>query len=621
MSKRGVDMATEQQKVVHRFKSPFDVETAAGGEGWEQMYPYYFRFSEENREWEDGMLWYQDGVHHPEVLYPFDTITHECWRTALGQYNSRIFAIPPAYGIEQRIVNGYLYIAAVPVSSEQRMQERVEVFMRRAGNYYQNWDQLFDRWKIKMTDLIEKLEKLEIPHLPRLESDDIVMEARGISSGWRLVEAYNTIIENMFEAWQYHFEMLNIGYAAFLNLFMFCKQAFPGIKDDLIAQMVAGSELLFFRPDDELKRLAQLGLDLGIADKLRSPRKPEDILADLRHDPAADKWVESLDEIWHPWFYFSNGAGFYHHHRSWIDDLTVPWAALTGYIDRLEKGENLSRPKQEILDRRERLTSEYRELLPTDGDRLAFDENINLARLVAPYIEDHNFYVEHWHHTVWWNKIREFGDRLVEGGFLEDREDMFFMNRWEIGEAFADMVASWASGGPSGGQKIWKKKVAERKQIFSALHEWAPLPALGPVPEEITEPFTVMLWGITTERVRSWLGLGAAVAENEIQGVPASPGVAEGRARVVLSSNEISLIEQGEILICPITAPSWGPVFSKVQAAVSDIGGMMSHAAIVSREYGLPAVVGTGTGTRRIKTGDMVRVDGNTGMVTILPKQ
>jgi pyruvate,water dikinase len=72
------------------------------------------------------------------------------------------------------------------------------------------------------------------------------------------------------------------------------------------------------------------------------------------------------------------------------------------------------------------------------------------------------------------------------------------------------------------------------------------------------------------------------------------------------------------VLVCPITAPSWAPVFTKIAAAVSDIGGMMSHAAIVAREYGLPAVVGTGHATKVIRTGDRVRVDGDSGRVTIL---
>jgi pyruvate,water dikinase len=87
---------------------------------------------------------------------------------------------------------------------------------------------------------------------------------------------------------------------------------------------------------------------------------------------------------------------------------------------------------------------------------------------------------------------------------------------------------------------------------------------------------------------------------------------------VVLAASELDTVKEGEILVCPITAPSWGPVFGKIRATVCDIGGIMSHAAIICREYGLPAVVGTGTGTKRIRTGDRIRVDANTGVVTIL---
>jgi len=87
---------------------------------------------------------------------------------------------------------------------------------------------------------------------------------------------------------------------------------------------------------------------------------------------------------------------------------------------------------------------------------------------------------------------------------------------------------------------------------------------------------------------------------------------------VILEIERLSELEPGKILVAPVTSPSWTPVFGKIAAAVSDIGGIMSHAAIVSREYGLPAVVGTGNATSRIKTGDRVRVDGDRGTVTIL---
>ncbi|GIU91143.1 MAG: hypothetical protein KatS3mg011_0049 [Acidimicrobiia bacterium] len=602
-----------------RFPSPFEVETPAGAEGWERMYPYYLLFSEDNRQYEDSVLWFQDGMHHPEVEFPFDTITHECWRVALGQYNSRIFAVPPAYGIEQRILNGYVYITPVPVTEEEWVGQRAELFMQRAGHYYQNWDSLFEKWKEKMEGVIDELKQLEVPNLRRLEDEEVVTEGRGMSSGYRLLEAYDRAIENMFVAWQYHFEMLNLGYAAYLNLFMFCKQAFPGIKDETIAQMVAGTDILFFRPDDEIKKLARKAIELDIVDLVRGEGSPEEIIERLREHPKGAEWVAALEEAKDPWFYFSNGAGFYHHHRSWIDDMTVPWSALVNYIEKLENGENIDRPQDEVVARRERLLEEYRNLLQTDEDRKAFDENVGLARTVAAYIEDHNFYVENWHHTLWWNKIREFGDRLVEGGVLDDREDLFYLNRWEVGQALYDMVAGWATGAPNRSQVYWKREVAERKRIVEALRAWAPLPALGPVPDEITEPFTVMLWGITTDRVQSWLKGGTETGD-AIEGVPGSPGVAEGRARVLFSASELSEVQPGEILVCPITAPAWGPVFGTIAAAVSDIGGIMSHAAIVSREYGLPAVVGTGRATKLIKTGDLVRVDGNTGKVTILER-
>jgi pyruvate, water dikinase len=113
-----------------------------------------------------------------------------------------------------------------------------------------------------------------------------------------------------------------------------------------------------------------------------------------------------------------------------------------------------------------------------------------------------------------------------------------------------------------------------------------------------------------------------AAAESDgggsLSGFAGSPGVVEGTARVILDVRDIGDLTDGEILVAPVTSPSWTPVFGKVAGAVSDIGGIMSHAAIVAREYGMPAVVGTGNATARIKTGDRIRVDGGEGVVTIV---
>lgn len=613
-------MAQTNEQAMDRFPTPFEVETPEGAEGWERMYPYYLLFSEDNREWEESVLWFRDSLHHPEIDLPFDTILPEAWKIGLGQSNVRIFALPPAYGVEYRILNGYLYATSIPVTDEDEIEQRTEIFLQRAGYYYQNWDELFDQWKTKMEGVIADLKAVEVPELPSLEPEEVVTEGRGISSGHRLLMAYDEVIESIFLAYQYHFEMLNLGYAAYLNLFQFCKQAFPRIKDDVITQMVAGEEILFFRPDDELKKLARLALELGVADTIRENESdPDAAIEKLKQEANGRQWVEAMEEAKEPWFYLSNGTNLYHHDQSWLDDLSVPWAAMTGYIDKLEQGENIDRPREEILQRREEITSEYRQLLQSDEDREAFDQNVGLARTVAPYIEDHNFFIEHRHHTVLWKRLHAFGDRLVEANFLDDRVDIFYLNRWEIGQALHDMVTAWATVGPTRGTKYWRREVEERRRIIDVLRdEGEPGPALGPPPEEVTEPLTIMLWGITTERMQQWLGQGTEEAANEIQGVPGSTGVAEGTARVITSASELDQVEVGEILVCPVTAPSWGPVFGTISATVCDIGGAMSHAAIVSREYGLPAVVGTGTGTRRIGSGDRVRVDGDSGTVTIL---
>jgi pyruvate,water dikinase len=138
-------------------------------------------------------------------------------------------------------------------------------------------------------------------------------------------------------------------------------------------------------------------------------------------------------------------------------------------------------------------------------------------------------------------------------------------------------------------------------------------------PDVVTEPLTVMLWGITQETVAEWLGSGGADSdERELRGVAASPGKVTGLARVITGPEQLHDIQDGEILVCRVTAPSWAPVFSRVKAAVSDVGGIMAHTAIVSREYGLPAVVGTGFGTQQIKTGQLIEVDGYQGVVRIL---
>ena len=256
--------------------------------------------------------------------------------------------------------------------------------------------------------------------------------------------------------------------------------------------------------------------------------------------------------------------------------------------------------------------------MPSDAERDAFDQMLGLCHVVFPYVEDHKFYCEHWFTTRFFKKIREFGALLERQGVLDEGEDVFHLQHYEIDQALVDVMLAWAAGVPPVGAAHWKPIVRERKEIVERLKGWNAPPALGPLPESIEDPAVQMLWGITSETLAIWSRDPATVGDNQLTGFAASAGVVEGIARVLRDVNEIGLMQEGEILVCPVTAPSWGPVFGKIRAAVSDIGGTMSHAAIVAREYGMPAVVGTGQATSRIRTGQRLLVDGNLGIVTLL---
>ena len=145
-------------------------------------------------------------------------------------------------------------------------------------------------------------------------------------------------------------------------------------------------------------------------------------------------------------------------------------------------------------------------------------------------------------------------------------------------------MQSWSAGSPPRGPAHWPALVAERKAAIEAWAKNDTPPALGPVPDIIDDPAIVMLWGITRESLDAWLSAESAGETKELKGFAASRGVVEGTARVVKSVEEISRLRDGDILVCQVTNPTWAPIFQKISAAVSDIGGSMSHAAIVARE-------------------------------------
>ena len=597
------------------FPSPYEIETPPGCEGWQEMYPYYALFDERRREQDEGRFWFWNSMHFPWPMPPFDVACIDAPYQGIGTWQNRVFAVPPAMGIDYRCVNGYVYISGNPVTDPAKVAERAEYFQRRAGYYFEHWDELYEKWKQKMRALIAELTSLRVPELPKYEPDEVMLEDDRNTAFYDVLDAYTRTLRCGDLAWQHHSEFLLLGYGTYATFAEFCKSVLPDIPDQHVAQMVAGIDVLLFRPDAELRRLARLAVDSGVGPAFVEGRKPEEIDAELAGSEAGRAWLEELEQVKDPWFNMATGDALYHYFGSWLDDPSIPYASLIGYVRAFEAGEEVERPTGEIRRERDRLAEQYGALLDAES-RTSFDELLALSRRVFPYVEEHKFLCDYWFLTRWWNKIREFGALLADHGFLEDSEDVFQLSRYEVASALDELVLTWATGGEPLGPYHWPPIVARRKELLAGLAGWTPPPALGVAPETVTDPAMIMLWGITTERVREWAR--SRDGGPELRGAAASPGVVEGAARVVRGVHEISEVRDGDVLVCTITSPAWAPIFSKVKAVVTDIGGVMSHAAIVCREYGLPAVVGTGRATSVIRTGQLVRVDGSAGTVTVV---
>jgi pyruvate,water dikinase len=597
------------------FPSPYEIATPPGCEGWRDMYPYYAVFDESRRELDENRFWFWNSMHFPLPMPAFDVACIDSPYQAVGEWQNRFFAVPPAMGIDYRIVNGYVYISGNPVTDPEKVAERVAYFQRRAGYYFEHWDELYAKWKRKMEALIAEITDLPVPDLPEYEPDELMLEEERNTAFYEILEAYSRMLHGGDLMWQHHFELLLLGYGAYVTFHDFCKANLPDIPDQHVAQMVAGIDVLLFRPSAELRRLAKLAIDEGVDGAFVEGRPPREIDAELARSEAGRAWLEELERTKHPWFNMATGDGLYHYYRSWYDDPSIPYASIAGNVRALRQGDQVERPSDELARERDRLAEEYAALLD-EPTRTTFDELLGLSRMVFPYVEEHKFYCDYWFLTRWWNKVREFGALLARHGFLEDAEDVFQLGRHEVATALDELLLTWATGGTPRGPTYWPPIVARRKELLEGLADWTPPPAIGATPDAITDPMSIMLWGVTTERVQEWAR--AADGGGRLTGAAASPGVVEGVARVVVDVEGIAAVRDGDVLVCPITSPAWAPIFSSVKAVVTDIGGVMSHAAIVCREYGLPAVVGTGRATAEIKTGQLIRVDGSSGVVTIL---
>jgi len=342
----------------------------------------------------------------------------------------------------------------------------------------------------------------------------------------------------------------------------------------------------------------------------------------MQQTDSGRRWLEKFETVRDPWFEMSGGTGLYHTDGCWNDNLDLPLAHLKNYIEAYKRGEAIIKPQEEVIKERDRVTAEYRGLINNEEDRQAFDQALGVARLVSPFAEDHNFYCENLFQCNFYRKMKELGAFMSKYGPLEDKGDIFYLTTFEISNVLFDAVAKWYSHNTPMAKTYWPSKIKRRKELMEQFKAWNPPPAAGAMPPLPLDPLFPTLHGINEERLKSWLEAEEIEPQDvtELKAIAGSPGIVEGPARVCRTALDITTLKPGDILVAPTTSPTWAPAFNTIGGVAIDQGGLFAHAAIVCREYKLPAVMGTTNGTRVIKTGDRVRVDGDNGVVTILER-
>jgi pyruvate,water dikinase len=248
-----------------------------------------------------------------------------------------------------------------------------------------------------------------------------------------------------------------------------------------------------------------------------------------------------------------------------------------------------------------------------DGDdaRGRFDEALACAEVVYPQREDNVLYTDNLPAGLLRRVALEAGRRLVREGRLNRPQDATLLTHQQLRQALADSTLDTAAIATRVRSEMAWVRANPGPLVYGP--EPGPMPNPRGLPKAARKINGAVLWAMAEE-----LAPAKTSGKDGIDGLPSSPGVVTGTVRVVTSSSQIHRVRPGDVVVCPTTTPAWTVIFQRAAAIVADGGSALCHAAIVAREHGIPAVVATGDGTRRLFDGQRVRVDGNAGTVTLL---
>jgi phosphohistidine swiveling domain-containing protein len=558
-------------------------------------------------EAEQDLFWVYDDLHCPHPLSPMYFDIGGWWLSCDHMF--RRFGTPFAVDWLAKNVNGYLYTAAIPADPGltvgateygHRYGARVPLdgsYASTMGAYLDGvlpvyGEHFADWWRDRLVP--EMLRNFEY-----LESQ---LDRAADKSRMELAVLLEDAMDIHDRHWKIHW-MLNFAQlSATMNLRAVMERVRGTVDEELLGRLQNSAE---DRNWDSVEGLWRMKEAVKADPELRKAfvGNGARIRAALAASEAGRTFVTGQlapyqrefgwRAVWSHEFIFP----------TWREDPEPILEQIRGYLD---TDYDYSSALETVRADLEKASAQLLEgLTGADRDELAAANAVNLR--MAPLTPDHHFYIDQGANARLRVVLVTLGQRLVDEGLLDAADDVLFLRYNELRAFVGDPAALEA-----------RTVVAARRAERDAAGKRQPRDWIGTVTEpQLNFPYWVN-WGYPERFHRQNSEDGDSRGEAQVAGIAGSPGVVEGTARVVRTIGDFDEVAEGDILVCQMTNPAWVVLFTKIAGLVTDTGGTTSHPAVLAREFGIPAVVGTSEATRRISTGDQIRVDGSAGVVEIL---
>ncbi len=529
-------------------------------------------------------VWFCDRKETIRCFMPFDLWMIQCNYDNHGiPYAADYFAIPENKGCDWRIKDGWLYITSIPTTEEER-KEREPKFRERIAPWIEDFGKEYHKGIDELMELYNKIKAIDVE-----KADD-----------WELKDAFRLWL------WAYRREadLHFIWMFAFTEIYaMFedeCKELL-GIDrhDRLFNDILGGFDHKILQTDRELFRLGRKAREMGLEPLLTETPNDEELLSKLELSEAGKKWLQELRKFLEEYGWRTIGnwdAG----NPSWIEKPSQVLPSMRRFIT--APTFLVDEARQNLIERRARAEKEVISRVPA-GKRDDFIKLMRAAQWAGVCNEEHVFYAENYGASLGRYVTKEIGKRFANAGAIDDIQDIYYLLPEEIEPRIFSKYSA-------------QKLVETRKKQHVEFRKTEPEPFIGD-PDKLGEVIanSPIMRGTLAPfpRIRPEL-------EADVYGTVSAPGVVEGVVNVIMSEDEFDKFKPGSILVTIETSSAWTPLYNMAKAVVTDVGGILSHAAIIGREYGLPVISGCVEGTKKLKTGMKVKVDGDAGVVYILEK-